>query len=104
LTDPKPLPPFALNGAQRAALPPQIDAEALEFLLGRLPTEARDFVLRFCQATASTTEEGLRALLPEGASHHPNGNGFLPPQLDDLTFDDPELIQLLHAVNRDSRR
>ena len=102
MVDSGPVAPFALSVAERASLPPEIDPEALERLLAQLPTDARSFIIRFCRATAATTEGELRALLPECAADSPDdgGRGFLPPQLDDLAFDDPELTLLLHAVTR----
>jgi hypothetical protein len=96
---PEPEEPFRLTPAERAGLSPDLDADAVERLLGALSGEARAYVARFCRDWSGAGLEALLAAFPEVEPRGGHGSfGVAVPELDHLGFDDPALQALLDAA------
>ena len=91
--------PVRLGPAERAALYPDLDHDALERLLACLPRETRPALLRFFRDWTHVDAEAILAAFPEiTPAGPPGGRTFVLPQPEDLSFEDPSLQALLQAV------
>ena len=94
-----PTPRVRLDADQRAELYADLDLDALERLLARLPEDVRPGVLRFFRDWTHADPEAVLAAFPEIVPDGPPGaRTFLLPFPEALSFDDPELEALLQAV------
>jgi len=96
--------PFRLSSVERARLAPDLDPDALERLVGKLPAQGRDFFLAMCRDWARLGPEAIqeaRETVFRDISDFPmsgGGRGWASPSLDALELDDPALQAELDAL------
>ena len=96
--------PFHLSASDRARLAPDLDPDALERLVGKLPAEGRDFFLAMCRDWARLGLEAMKEARETVFRDIPDfpmsggGRGWAAPSLDALELEDPTLQAELDAL------
>lgn len=101
---------FTLTPDERARLRTDLDLDAFEQLLGRLPSAARPLLLRLAarepdllaiwEAAPALREDERGSAAPDAGYEEPKLRMHVVPQLEDVTISDPVLQAMLRVVFR----